>query len=149
MRAFDETAHAHLIVLQLFVAYIPNRIGCLTVQYSLEVKKPLQLQMTPVKQRISNSFFQSLGIFLKFVPIRGLPCNIIFLYAIRTHQTPLVVIRTEPHLCDIFKSVIQRDFFWIDMTVVIENRKRGCKLDVYKRQVFEGTQTHFQNHLPE
>ena len=53
-------------------------------------------------------------------------CDIFLIYTIGTHLTPLVVISSEPYLCDIFKLSIFTDLLWVNMAMIIYNRHVLC-----------------------
>ena len=82
--------------------------------------------MAPVIKWISDSLRKYLSPFLEFFPVRSISCDVFLVYTICSHQTPLIVITTQPDLRNIFKSYILSDFLRIYMTVIINNRCVFC-----------------------
>ena len=126
----NQISGAHRWLLQLFVTEIPHFFCCLTVQYTIISEVSLQLQMAPVKQRISNGLFQCFSPFLKFFPIRRISCNIAFFNTIGTHLTPFVMVSPQPDLSNIFKLSVLCDFLWVNVAMIVQNRNLSCKFMV-------------------
>ena len=127
---FDQVPHAHGIFLKLCITQIPYLFCCLAVENAGIAKKSLQLQMTPVEQRISDCLFQSLCPLLKFLSVRCIPGYIILFYSVRTHLTPFVMVAPQPYLGNILKFSVFGDFLRINMAMIIQYRNLCRKIVV-------------------
>ena len=120
--AFDQLACAHIRLCQLFIAEVPYFFRGVCAEMSGVAEISLQLQMGPVIQRIADQLFQRLRPFLKFLARRSVAGDVIFLYAVGAHLTPLIMVAAKPHLSDVFEMLVLRDLLRIEVAVVVEDR---------------------------
>ena len=118
----DDIAHAHGILRKLRIAQVPHFLRGLSVQDAVVSEISLELQMAPVVQRVPDPPLQCLRPFLEFLPVRGVPCDILLLHAVRAHEAPFIVVSAQPYLSDVVKFPVLRDLLRVDVAVVIKDR---------------------------
>ena len=115
----NQIAHTHFRLLQLLIAQIPSFFCRICAEHTVIAKVTLQLQMTPMEQRVADCLVQSFCPFLELFSVRSAAGDVVFVYAVGTHLTPLVVVTTQPNLGDVFKLSVLRNFLRVDMAVII------------------------------
>ena len=122
----DQIFCRHFRRLQFFVAGIVDLFPILLTECLVNIKISLQFQMTPMIHRISDGFWQCLCKSVEFFFIAGIAGNVFFRHSIGTHNTPFIVIPTEPQFCYIFKFPVFCYLLWLQMAVIVQNRCFFC-----------------------
>ena len=118
-----QTTGRELGLLQLLVTLVKNLTGGLGAQLLFNAESGLQLQVCPVIQGVTEGVRHGLSPLLKLFPIAGILTGAVFLiYTVGTHGTPLVVVTTQPQLCDALKLMIVGHHLWNQVTVIVDNR---------------------------
>ena len=78
--------------------------------------------MRPVVKRIADELRQSLRPFLEFLPVGGIPGDILFFHTVCPHLTPLIVVAAKPYLGDILKFPVFKYLLRIYVAVIIQHR---------------------------
>ena len=82
--------------------------------------------MAPDEHGITDCSFKSLCKGNKLVVVARAACDQILAHAVRAHQAPLVVIGSEPELCDVLKPYVVPYFARNDMAVIVNDRLLLC-----------------------
>ena len=112
-----------LRLLQLLVTLVEDLAGCLGAQLLGDAEGRLQFQVCPVVQRITEGVGHRLCPLLELLPVRGvLACAILLVDTVGTHSAPLIVVTTEPELCDALETMIVGHHLGDQVTVIVDNR---------------------------
>ena len=117
-----QAASAELWQLQLLVTLVIDFTGSLRTQLLVDTESCLQLQVGPVIQRVTECIWYSLSPFLELLPVAGIStCAETLVYTIGTHSTPLIVVTTEPKLCNALELVIISNHLRDEVAVIIDD----------------------------
>ena len=120
--------------LQFIIGFSPDFGGGRLVQYLLDAKDPIQLQMSPVPKGIANEPRHRLGIGQKLLVGLGLAGDVTLWDPVGTHRPPFVMIPPEPDLGQIGPLLILRDLLGGEMAVIIVNGLlRGRRIQLLRR----------------
>ena len=118
-----QSTSRELGLLQLLVTLIENLTSGLGRQNLIDTESGLQLQVCPVIQGVTQGVGNGLCPLLKLLPV----CSVLtgaeaLVYAIGTHGTPLIVVTTQPQLCDALKLMVVSNHLRNQVTVIVNDR---------------------------
>ena len=114
--------HAEIRLGESSIAPRPDRFCCCRTEEFVNAEVTAQLHVNPVMHRVAQGLWDCLGPGLEFFPWRGIACDQSLCDAVGTHQSPLVVVATQPELGDVLPSMVLCNFLRREMAVVIINR---------------------------
>ena len=131
----DQAADGQLgVVLQLFVAEVPDLLGGVAVQDAVVAKVGVQLQVGPVVHGVADGHGQGLGKFLEALAVGLGAGDVLFGHAVGAHDAPLVVVAcqaavglaaAQPDLGNILKLAVLIDLAGRDVAVVVADGHAG------------------------
>ena len=80
--------------------------------------------MAPVIQRIADQLWKRFSPCLEFLSVGSVAGDVLFIDAVGTHLTPLVMVASKPYLGDVLELAVLADLLGIDMAVIVQNRHR-------------------------
>ena len=107
--ACDKPTDAHVRLCKLLVAKLPNLLGGAAVEHSVIAEITLKLKVAPVQKRIAHSLSENLRPFLELFTVRSVSGDVFLVNSGRAHQTPLVVVASQPYLRDVVETSVLRD----------------------------------------
>ena len=124
MIVLHQSARTELrIVGNQVVALVIDGTCGLGVQTLLDAESGLELQMSPVVERVAESIRNGLRPFLKFLPVGGVLTGAeTLIHSVGTHSAPFVVVAHEPDLCDGFETFVLGNHLRNKVAVIIDNR---------------------------
>ena len=117
-----QATSAELRQLQLLVTLIVDFTGCLRAELLIDTESSLELQVSPVIERVTESIRHCFSPLLELLPVASIStCAEALIYTIGTHSTPLVVVAAEPKFCNTLKLVIIGYHLRDEVAVIIDN----------------------------
>ena len=135
----DQAAHRQLgVVLQFFIAQVPDLLRGLAVEHALIAEVFLQLQVAPGVHRVADAHLQRLGKFLEALAVGFVAGDVFLRHAVGAHHAPLVVVAkivvaavgqhlvaAQPYLGDVLKAAVLIDLLRGDVAVVVDDGQLG------------------------
>ena len=117
----DQVAAGEAGLGELSVGKVPDLLGGLAVEDALVAKVALELQVAPLKDRVTHATAQSLGPLLELLASRGIAGDEALVDAVGAHQAPLVVVAAQPDLGDVLEALVIPDLLGRDVAVVVDD----------------------------
>ena len=105
--------------MKLRIAEIPYLLSGLGTEMTGIAEVALQLQVAPVIERVADGLLQGLCPLLELLTIRCIAGDVVLIYAVGAHLTPLVVVAAQPYLGNVVELSVLGNLLGIDVAVVI------------------------------
>lgn len=125
MGGFHETAGGKAVCFADGFCAIPDGLGRIAgKQKIVNAEVSRQFEVAPVVHGIAKRMRHGLGEFLEFFASRGISGDEFLGNSIGAHDAPLVVVGSQPSVCDISPAPIFCDFRGGKMAMVVDDWKR-------------------------
>ena len=122
IRFFDDLPHAHIVRRKLLIGKIPNLLTGIRREDSVIAEVPLQLQVRPMIQRISDERRKHRRKSLEFFIIGGISRDHALGKPEAPHGTPFIMVAAEPDFGDVLIFPVFRNLLRIHVAVIVDNR---------------------------
>ena len=126
--AFHQTSGREVRLFQLLVTLIENLAGGTGIQQLVDTKSGTEFEVRPVIEWVTHAVGHRLGPLLELLPVAGIARDVFLIYAVATHGPPLVMVTTQPQLCDRAETVVFCYLLRVQVTVIIYDGKMLCLL---------------------
>ena len=130
VESLHQLLTSELLCLELCSTFVVDGTCCLRAQKFVHPEYSCELEMCPVVERVSHGIRHGLGPFLEFLIAAACACDELFRHTVASHSPPLVVVSTEPYLCEVLELVVVCNHLRHEVAVVVDDRHVLCALVV-------------------